>query len=258
MRTIRAFVAQRLKVRLHYRADFLANALGEVVLAISGLVFLGAMFGHVERLGGWSRAEVLFCWGFAETVVGVFFVVFQGLWHLNLRYILGGELDRVLLRPLDPYVQVLLDNVSFEDVPLVGLGAGVMVWAATDLPPIEPWRWALAPVLVLLGACVLGGVLTAVVSLGFHLHHRGTAVGLVFQLATFNRYPLELFARPVRFLLTWVLPLAFAGFYPAAFLLHRPEWEAWAALQPVVAAVSLGVGYAAFRFGLARYASTGT
>lgn len=251
-------LGQRLKVRLHYRTDFLVTTIGEVLLAGAGLVFLQAMFGHVDRLGGWSRAEVLFCWGFAEAVVGVFHVFFQGLWHLNLRYILGGDLDRLLLRPMDAYVQVLLEHLALEDLPLVALGVGVMIWAAADLPPIPASRWLLAPLLVVAGACVLGGVLTAVVSLGFHLHHRGTAIGLVYQLASFNRYPLELFARPLRFLLTWVLPLAFAGFYPAAFLLHRPGYGAMAAITPLVALLSMAGGQAMFRWGLARYASTGT
>jgi len=258
MRLIRLFLAQRLKVRLAYRLDFLVNAVGEVLLAAVGLVFLGTLFAHIDALGAYSRAEVLFCWGFAETVVGLFFVAFQGLWVLNQRYIVGGDLDRVLLRPVDPYAQVLLDNVSWEDLPLVLLGAGVMAAAAPGLGAVPAWHWAMLPVLLAGGACVLGGVLTAVCSAGFHLHHRGTAVGLVFQLSTFSRYPIDLFALPLRLLLTWGLPLGFAGFYPASFLMNRPEWHAYALAQPFVGAAVLALGYAAFRFGLSRYASTGT
>lgn len=251
-------LVQRAKVRLAYRADFLITAVGDVLLAGVGLLFLTTLFGHLPGLGAWSAAEVLYCWGFAEAAVGLFFVAFGGLFVLNQRYIVGGELDRVLLRPLDPYAQVLLDNVSWEDVPVLALGVGAMAWAAPDLAPVEAWRWVLVPVLVVAAAGVLGGVLTAVSSAGFHLHHRGTSVGLVFQLSTFTRYPLDLFHPGLRFLLTFALPLGFAGFYPASLVLHEEGWHAYALVQPVVGLGCVAGGYAAFRFGLSRYASSGT
>ncbi|MES2639825.1 MAG: ABC-2 family transporter protein [Myxococcota bacterium] len=257
-RIVRMFVAQRLKVRLAYRFDFAVNALGDVLLAGVGLVFLNTLFRHVQGLGAYTPSEVLFCWGFAECVVGLFFVLFQGLWVLNQRYIVGGDLDRVLLRPVDPYLQVLLDNVSWEDLPIALLGGAVMIVAAPGLGAVPLWHWAMLPVLLLGGACVLGGILTTVSSAGFHLHHRGTAVGLVFQLSTFTRYPIDLFAAPLRLLLTWGLPLGFAGFYPASFLMDRPEWHAYALVQPLVGLTALAVGYGSFRFGLTKYASTGS
>lgn len=256
---LRLYVAQRVKVRLAYRADLVVNALGDVLIAAVGPLFLGTMFQHVRHLGDWSAPEVLFCWGFAEAVVGLFFTFFQGLYALNQRYILGGELDRALLRPLDPLAQVLLDNVSLEDVPIVVLGLGIMGAAvAWGLPPVPAWKWALLPLFLASATAVLGGLLTGLASLGFHLHHRGTAVGLVFQLSTFNRYPLDLFARPLRWVLTFVLPLGFAGFYPAVFFLDRPEWFVYAAAQPAVGLACAVGGYAAWRFGLGRYTSSGS
>jgi ABC-2 type transport system permease protein len=255
---IRLYLGQRLKTRLAYRVDFLVNASGEVLLAGAGVLFLRTLFAHIPALGGWSAAEALFCWGFAETIVGLFFVAFAGLYALNQRYILGGELDRAMLRPVDPYLQVLLDNLSLEDVPIVLLGLGVMGWAAVDLPPIPLWKLALVPLFLASGTAVFGGMLTALSSIGFHLRHRGTAVGLVFQLGTFARYPIDLFARPLRWLLTFVLPLAFAGFYPAVFFLDRREWLVYGAASPFVGLGCLGLGYGAWRFGLARYTSSGS
>ena len=253
----RLYFAQRLKVRLAYRVDFAINALGEVFLAGVGILFLTTLFQHVNTLESWTAAEVTFCWGFAETVVGLFFMGFNGLYSLNQRYILGGELDRALLRPADPYLQVLLDNLSFEDVPIALLGLFVMGWASLDMAPIPAWKLALMPLYLASATAVLGGLLTAISSIGFHLHHRGTAVGLVFQLSTFTRYPIDLFARPLRWLLTFVLPLAFSGFYPAVFFMDRPEWMPYAIAQPFVGAACMGLGYLGWRVGLERYTSSG-
>jgi ABC-2 type transport system permease protein len=255
---IAALVRQRVKTKLAYRGDLFAGLLSGLLLAVVGPVFITTLFRHIPALGGWSGPEVLFVWGYADTVSGCFYVVFQGLYVLNRRYLLGAELDRLLVRPVDPYVQLLLDNLAFEELPSVLLGAFVMALAFVwGLPAPEPWRWAWLPVQVLGGLATLGGTVTAIASLGFHLHHRGTAVGLVMQLTTFSRYPLDLFGSPLRWLLTVALPFGFAGFYGAAFFLPRPEWAAFAWAAPVVGACVLPLGYGAWRLGLRAYTSGG-
>lgn len=256
---LRLAISRRLQSRLANRGDLLAGLIGGALLCAVGPAFVLTLFQHVPRLGTWTGPEVLFCWGFADTCAGLFYVLFQGLYVLNQRYILGGELDRLLLRPLDPYLQLLVDNLSLEDLPTVVLGLLIMAGASAWGLPADPgWRWLLLPVALLSGTAVLGGLLTAFASLGFHLRHRGTAVGMVLQLTTFVRYPLDLFANPLRWLLSTALPLGFAGFYGAILVLGRSEWALVSLLQPVVAALCLGVGYGAWRLGLRAYASSGS
>ena len=251
-------IAQRLKVALAYRGDLAASALSNVLIVGVGVLFLATLFEHVPKLGTWGASEVLFCWGFAETAVGLFYVLFQGLYVLNQRYILGGELDRTLLRPSDPLLQILAENLGVTDIPVVGIGLALIAYAATGLPPQPLWHWALLPLFLASATAVLGGILTAFASLAFSLAHRGTAIGLVMQLSIFDRYPIDLFAAPARALLTWILPLGFAGFYGAVFFLGRTEWFAYALAQPVVAVIALTSGYAAWRVGLRRYTSAGS
>lgn len=258
MGQLRGLVAQRLKTRLAYRGDVLAGLLSAALLGVVGPVFLLTLFQSVPHLHGWTGPEVLFIWGYADTVAGGFYVVFAGLYDLNRRYILTGELDRLLIRPADAYVQLLIDNLAFEELPVVALGLFVMGLAvAWALVFPEPLRLLLLPVWFAGSLATLGGIVTAVASLGFHLHHRGTAVGLVLQLTTLTRYPLDLFGRPLQALLTFVLPFGFAGFYGAAFFLPRQEFVLVGLFVPVVGALSLAIGVAAFRFGLRRYTSAG-
>ena len=248
----------RAKVRLAYRADFLVNALGDLMVAGIGVVFLWAIFHHVPDIAGWAYGEVLFVWGMAEATTGLFYVCFQGLWSVNQRYVLLGELDRVLLRPLDPYVQIMLDNINLEDLPVALLGVGMMAYASTTLPAFAAWRWLLLPLFLMGGVGVLAGVLTAVSSVGFRVLHRGTAVGLVYQAAAFNRYPLPIFPRWMQRVLTFVVPFAFTAFFPATFFLGRDEWLTWALLQPLVGLLVLAGGVAIWRRGLRHYRSPGS
>ncbi len=253
---LRRLLVQRLKTRLAYRGDVFAGLLSAALLGVVGPVFLLSLFANVPHLRGWTGPEVLFIWGYADTVAGLFYVVFAGLYDLNRRYILTGELDRLLIRPVDAYLQLLIDNLAFEELPVVALGGLVMALAVSwGLVLPGPWRLALLPIWLVGSLATLGGITTAVACLGFHLQHRGTAVGLVLQLTTFTRYPLDLFGRPLQALLTFGLPFGFAGFYGAAFFLPENDFAVVGALVPVVGVAALGGGYAAFRLGLRRYAS---
>ncbi len=252
------YLLMRAKVRLAYRGDFLLNAAGDLLVAGIGVVFLWAIFSHVPDIAGWSFSEVLLIWGMAETATGLFFVLFQGLWHVNQRYLLGGELDRVLLRPLDPYTQVLLDNINLEDLPVGLLGVGMIAVALPGLPALSLAKWLLLPVFILGGVAILGGVLTGVSAAGFRVHHRGTAVGLVYQSAVFNRYPLDIFHQRIQLVLTWVVPFAFVAFFPATWYCGRTAWLPFAFAQPFVAAAVFIGGVSLWRRGMLSYRSPGS
>ena len=113
------YLLMRAKVRLAYRGDFVLNAAGDLLVAAIGVVFLWAVFSHVPDIAGWGFYQVLFIWGMAETATGLFFVLFQGLWFVNQRYLLHGELDRVV----EPHVEFLLDLVPVLAEHLDEVGA---------------------------------------------------------------------------------------------------------------------------------------
>jgi ABC-2 type transport system permease protein len=249
------YALMRIKVRLAYRIDFLVGAFGEALVASIGIVFLWAVFRNVPSIHGWSFEDVFFIWGMAETATGIFFVLFQGLWVLNQRYLLQGELDRVLLRPLDPYLQVLLDNLNPEDCAVVLVGVAMM---AIGAPPLTALDIVHLCVTIVSGVLVLGGLLTLVSAVGFRVHHRGTAIGLVYQGAVFGRYPLDLFPRWLRMLLTWVVPFAFLAFYPATHFLGRTEYATLAAIQPLVGLGVMALGYGVWMRASRSYRSPGS
>ncbi|MMZ69893.1 hypothetical protein D1872_328160 [compost metagenome] len=59
-------------------------------------------------------------------------------------------------------------------------------------------------------------------------------------------------------LLTWIMPFAFVGIYPAALFLHREEMQNMALLTPVVGAIFLGIGLFAWNYGVKRYKGAGS
>jgi ABC-2 type transport system permease protein len=79
----------------------------------------------------------------------------------------------------------------------------------------------------------------------------------------FTRYPISIYTRGVRLVLTFVFPFAFMNYFPASFLLNKAGGTL--ALSPVAGLLTPAVGaiwflaaYAFWRVGVNRYAGTGS
>lgn len=249
----------RLRAPLRFRVDFAASVVGNVMVMGVGATLLATLFEHVPSLAGWSRWEVVLLWAYLETAIALTHFAFAGLMVFNRRYLVDGELDRALLRPGDPLLGVLVDNLAAEELPGVAVAGGVVAVAAAQLG-LGAGALLLVPDL-LASTAVFGAILLVFASLGFHVRHSGTAVGMVFQAASYARYPFELYPRAVRAMLTLGM-LGFLAYIPVVDLLHRaPSWPGGVALGWLhlpAAAAAVAAAYAFFRVGLRRYSSAGS
>ncbi|MCB9680332.1 MAG: ABC-2 family transporter protein [Alphaproteobacteria bacterium] len=254
MRAWLAYVRTVLLARLAWRGDWALGAVGDLVTAGIGLVMVVAIFHAVPLVRGWTREELLVCWGVAEAARSLCWMTCRGLYVANSIYVVGGELDRLLLRPLHPLAQILLEHVHLGAWPGIVWGVGVVWWAHGGLTVEEAGVLAVG---VLGGTAILAGVLVAFSSIGLYVLHRGSAVGLVWQATAFAPYPPTFLPWPVALALATVLPFTFVGFAPGCWLLDH-EVPGWVWLQPAVAVAVLALGLRAWQSGLARYGSAGT
>ena len=256
-----AYFAQFLKARLSYRADFFASLAANFVVGASGMVFIVLLMDGktVTNLRGWNREQVLFIYGYSMIAMAIFTTVAINLYSFPDRYIIQGNFDRVLLRPLNSLCQVLFESFNIEAVGSLAVGAGVIIYSAVKLRlsfGLADWLWlALSSVS---GSLVLLSVFVIVSSLSFHFEDRLGIAAPVYNLVNFSRYPLTIFHPVLQFILSWVIPFGFVAFYPATHFLGRHDFALFCYLTPVVALISLLVAAAAWSFGVSRYTSTGS
>lgn len=253
------YLAQYTKARLAYRADFWAGLLSDLIYQAANLLFIVIVFSQVPLLRGWSREEIIFIYGYFLLPYSLFNATAANLWDFPDRYIVKGEMDRVLTRPLHSLFQVLLETVDLEAFLGAVTGTGLLVWSAWQLQ--LDLRWYDLPVLLVMvlgSAAVYLGIYVALAAVAFWTDARTGLVPLMWNLNSYGRYPVEIYRGWLRFLLTWVLPLAFAGFYPAAWFLRRESWGTFAALTPLVGGLVLFLGIRIWNSGVSRYRGAGS
>ena len=253
-----AYFAQFLKMRLAYRVDFFVD-LGANMFALGvQLTTLAVLFSKVDALRGWSFDQVLFIYGFSLLPLGLFNLVSINLYRFADRYLVEGNLDRVLLRPVNPLAQVLCESFNVSGLNEIVLGAGILAYAGARLHLAPaPLDIAVGLVLVPSAACIYLAVFLGIASVSFWHEDRMGLAPPVYNVIRFARYPLTIYGRGVQIFLVFVLPFAWVAFMPATWYVGDTSVRSWALLTPLVAMIALGVAVTIWRAGLRRYASTG-
>lgn len=253
------YVGQYAKGRLQYRWDLLAGLLSDLLYQSAAVIFLLVVFHQVPTLAGWRQEEVFFIYGYFLFPHTFFNVLSGGIWDFTDRYIVKGELDRLLLRPANSLFQLILEGIDLE--PLLGLvtGTAIMLWSGSRLGLSFHWSDPLLLLLLTAGSTLIYlGVYLSLASISFWYDGRTGILNLVWNVNNYGRYPTTIYNKALRLLMTWVLPFAFVGFYPAAYFLRRAAFIWWAAATPLVGLAFFALSVALWRAGIRRYHSTGS
>lgn len=255
-----AYFIRFLTARMSYKGDFIAGVAANFFVTLSGIVFIVILLDGsvVPSLGGWKREEVLLIYGYSMIPMAIFGCIAPNLYGFGDKYIIQGQFDRVLLRPLDPLAQVLFESFNLDSIGTFLVGVVLVSWSAGQLGiefSLLDYLWLLVSAFA--GGTILLGIFVILSSLSFHFEDRFGIAAPVYSLINFSRYPIPIYNRLIQVILTWVIPFAFASFYPVTRFLGREGFTFYCYITPVVAVVVLLLSRVAWRIGISKYCSTG-
>lgn len=251
VRFVVALWRANLLAALEYRTAFVSQVLGMLLNNAAFLVFWVLFFERFPSVNGWGMRDMLELYGMTATGFGLGVVLFGNA--LTLADVIAGNgLDGYLVLPRPVLLHVLAGRSRISGWG--DIATGVICYAMTGAGGLAGWgRYGLAS---LLAMTVFVSFLVIVASLSFWL---GGASALsaqaVHALLAFATYPLSIFDGAAKWLLLTVIPAAFIGAVPAAFV---RGYSARTLLElAAAAAVSLGLAVLLFHRGLRRYESGG-
>jgi len=248
-----------LRIALEYPANFWIASVAMVAGEIATFGFMWVLFSHVPQIAGWEFWEVLFLYALItlQTALGGFLC--SGFWNIP-GYIRSGQLDQVLVRPVAPLLQMATLHLDMRNIGRLAISIAILGQAIGELRP----AWG-AGQLVYFAAILLGSVLL-LNALFFMprcltfwtLSDTNSIADWLWNVIDFAKYPLSAYTRPIQFVLTWLIPLAFISYYPAAFLLGKPLARPWLGyLAPLAGPAAAICALAVWRRGLSHYQSSG-
>lgn len=257
-RVFTQYIFQYLKTRLTYRLDFINEIFSDLLMQAVSLLFIIVVFQHTSAMAGWSREEVIFIYGYFLVPYAIFSAFFS-LWDFNERYIIKGEMDRVLTRPVHPLAQIVLERVQPEALFGMITGLLIMGYAAGELGLSFSWYDPFVFIAMVIGSVgVYAGIYVAIASIGFYSDSRTGISPMIYNIQNYGRYPLDVYNRIIRFVLTWILPFAYVGMYPAAYFLQRDAWLIYSFATPLVGLIIFCIGIIIWNHGVKQYRGAGS
>lgn len=236
---------------LEYRTAFVSQVLGMLLNNAAFLAFWVLFFERFQSVNGWGMRDMLQLYGMTATGFGLGVVMFGNALTLA-DVIAGNALDAYLVLPRPVLLHVLAGKSRISGWG--DIATGVICYAMTGAGGLAGWgRYGLA---ALLAMAVFVSFLVSVASLSFWL---GGASALSAQaihaLLAFATYPLSIFEGAAKWMLLTVIPAAFIGAVPAAFV---RDYSGRTLLELAgAAAVSVALATVLFHRGLRRYESGG-
>ncbi len=256
-------VRAQLYSQMQYRASFLLQLFSTFSSTLVELLAILILFRTFGELGGWKVGEVAFLYGLVSIAFSFADMLGEGFERLSTQ-VRSGEFDRVLTRPLSPFMQIMA-----SEFPLRRLGRvmqGILAvglaqhWGELEWTPLRALVFGSA---ILTTALVFFSVLVIGAALCFWTVE-GTEVQNVFtyggtELAS---YPMHIYNRWLRLTFLFVMPLGITTYYPSLYILDKPDplglpiWVQFVA--PVVAGAFFSASLLIWRLGTNHYQSTGS
>ncbi|MGC5325808.1 ABC transporter permease [Brevibacillus sp. SYSU BS000544] len=252
------YLSQYFKGRLTYRMDFVGELISNLVFEVINLIFILVVFQHVSTLKDWTRDEIIFIYGFF-LIPYALFTMFFGFWDFNERYIIRGEMDRVLTRPVHNLVQICLESIAPDRIFGVITGMIIMGYAAVQLDLEFVWYDVLVFIVLVISAVfIYAGVYTAIAAVSFFSDSRTGIAPMIWNIQNYGRYPINVYNNVIQFILKWILPFAFVGFYPSAYFLRKETWYTYTMLTPVMGIIFFSLGIMIWNWGVKKYRGAGS
>jgi ABC-2 type transport system permease protein len=247
---------------LEYRANFLLWFAFAIVYHGTAIGAIWVMLNNFPSMNGWDFRDMAFLYGLWMVGHALNETFFSTVDEIP-GWIREGELDRLLVRPLDTLFQVIATpGQVFPDELLLAVGFLAVATIASHIA-VTPLFVVLVLLVVTGGALIDLGIGLLISTAAFWFVQVDALRWIVLQLeAEFTRYPLTIYSRGVRLLLAFVVPFGFMNFFPAAYFLHKSAnglglAPAIGLLTPLVGVAFVLVAYACWRAGLQRYQGVG-
>lgn len=258
LRLFRRYAAMNLAEESEFRMDFLSSVLLQMLYTAMLIAFWDGLVRATGGIAGWSMGDLVMMTGLHMLSIVVSHTFFR-MNQLPGR-ILRGELDRYLTKPAPAILCLQWERLPVRAMftetvsALIVIGIAVVGWgfrpvAAGILP---------AALLLVLGTMIQTCFQTSVAVLAFWLGRVESLQEALAEMNRFGRFPVTLFDRPVRWLLTWVWSFGLILTYPVLLLRGEAD-QVWLLLGggAVLLAMWVAVLNRLLQAGLRRYESFG-
>lgn len=250
----------QLKTSLEYKRNTLMIMLSSILISVGEFISIYIMFQQFETVGNWGFYESSLMFGIITTVFAFTECFARGYDEFPL-LIKCGDLDRMLVRPVNIHKQIFASKIEFSKIGKVILGLLVCIYSLIKMNI----TWSLLKVLVLIATFVCGcltiwGLFMIGASISIFTVENLEFINIITNGSReLSFYPLDIYNKWLTRIFTFIIPMACFNYLPISYLLGGGSVPMfWCAISPFIGSLFFIPCLIIFNHCLKKYQSTGT
>ncbi|MGN0155468.1 MAG: ABC transporter permease [Lachnospiraceae bacterium] len=251
-------LAQDIKSKMSYRADFFISTIGMIATNIAGAFGFWLIFQQFPSINGWNYYEMMFLYGFSLLAATPAQCLFDNNWNLRFQ-VYSGDFIKYCFRPINLFFYFMSEVFDIKGLGQLVFGIVAVVYAWMKLAiPFHLYSILLFVAAVLSASLFVIAILNLAASACFWLVNSFFILSLSNQLRDFAKYPMTIFSPALRIAFTFIMPIAYMAYYPSLVFLRPGEvsWIVW--ITPVFGILFFYLSYKVWMKGATSYSGTGS
>src|SRR5467141_4440418 len=205
---------------LSFKVNFVLWMIVEVLWFCGQIVFFSIIFGQVDRIGDWTKWEVVLLVGTHQMIAQLF----QGFFFVNIanipELVRTGKLDSLLVLPIDSQFAVSTKQFGLDSIINAALGGVVVCVSLSRLGVLPNLISILLYVTALgFGIAVHYSIMLGLAAVSFWIVRAQGLVYGYFNFLNIARYPDTIYPWLFKIIFGWVIPVVIIANIPARLLI---------------------------------------
>ena len=232
----RTFVRNSAVRDMTFRVNFILQCITSLIWMGILLIFYMMIFTYTDEIGrdsGWGQYQFFIFLAttmFVNSLMQAF--VMRNAEQFS-ELIRTGNLDFVLLKPIDTQFLVSFQRVEWSALTNFAFGAALLVYSLLKLGYVPSvLEIVLYPLYILCGVAIMYSLIICLAATSVWMGRNQSLYNFWFYITTFSRYPMEIYEGPVgnplKLVFTFAIPILIAINVPArlmAWPLAAQQWS---------------------------------
>ncbi|MBI4036259.1 ABC-2 family transporter protein [Candidatus Daviesbacteria bacterium] len=203
---------------LSNRALVLIFMTGKSLRIILFTIFLIFLFNGAKSIAGYNRDQIIFFYLTFNLIDTLAQLLFREVYRFR-QLVVSGNLDFVLLKPVNPLIRVLLGGGDVLDLMLLIAITLITIWFGYTHISSNLIHWLLFIALIVNSLLIAAAFHIWVLGIGIMTTTVDHLIMVYRDLSSMLRIPVDLYIEPIRAILTFLIPLGIMLTFPAKVLM---------------------------------------
>jgi ABC-2 type transport system permease protein len=217
---------------MSFKANFILWMFVELLWFLGQIVFIEVIFQYVDRIGDWTKWEVVLLVG-THQLIGQ---IFQAFFYVNVanlpELVRTGRLDLMLVLPVDPQFAVSTRQFGLDNIVNALVGVAIVTFSLLKLEVVpQLHQIALYIFAIALGVSIHYSIMFTLATMSFWIVRAQGLIYGYFNFFNIARYPDVVFRGVFRVIFSYFIPVIIVANVPSRLLARSFEFPLPGLLQ---------------------------